>query len=220
MKKAVSKSLHSSHRSTKGLEFNYKFKRFILIAFSVILFLVLYLFETASTWLRVLSTVGVLFLFYFMDHFFDINFRKRHYFFFFLIVVTGFLLSPLYFIYPQYDKIQHFFQPMLVCSLVFFMVSKLHLELKWKIVFTFFVVVAILGIFEIGEYTLDSFFNLKLQGVYLRDSEGLEKFNLLMNPLNDTMVDLVYGVLGSGIYCIVLAYSWRRKLRHNIFREK
>ncbi len=204
---------------TKRFHLNYKYKRLCLILLSLFLLLVLYLFQNASTLLRVVSVIGTLFLFYGIDHFFDIRFRKRHYWIMFFIVIASFLASPFYFIYPNYDKLQHFFQPILLCSIFFYMINKLHLELKWKITFTFFVVVAFLGIFEIGEFVLDSFFNLQLQGVFLRDVGGIEKFNLLMDPLSDTMVDLAYGILGSGLYCIILAINMRRKLGRNILKE-
>ncbi|MEI6849907.1 MAG: hypothetical protein WCK29_02630 [archaeon] len=203
----------------KRFHLDYTQKRLLIVLFSILLLLIIYFFKDASTWLRVLSAIATLVFFYSVDHFFNIGFRKRHYAFMIIIVIFSFLLSPLYFIYPNYDKFQHFFQPMLLCSLIFYMINKLHLELKWKLVFTFFVVFAILGIFEIGEFTLDSFFNLKLQGVFLRDEQGLDKFNLLMDPLSDTMVDLVYGLLGAGIYCVGYAFVLRKKLYHNIFRE-
>lgn len=203
----------------RGIYKEYRYKRLFLIVFSVVLFLVFYLFQENSTLVRVISTIACLFLFYFGDHLFDVRFRKRHYFFMFIIAVSGFLLSPLYFIYPNYDKIQHFILPMLMCSIGFFMISKLHLELKWKLVFTFFTVVALLGVFEIAEYLLDYFFNLQLQGVFIRDVTGLEKLNFVMDPLSDTIVDLAYGIAGSAIYCIAGAFYLRRKLNKHIFRQ-
>jgi len=203
----------------KQFHLNYSAKRNLLFIFTVLLLIGLYFFKDASTLLRVVSAIGTLFLFYVADHLFDIRFRKRHYVFMLIIVVASFLASPLYFTYPNYDKVQHFIQPILVCSIVFYLINKLHLELKWKLTFTFFVVFAILGMFEIGEYLLDLFFNLKLQGVYLRDLNGLEKFNLLMDPLSDTIVDLVYGMLGCALYCITLAIYYRKKLGMNLLKE-
>ncbi|RZD30737.1 hypothetical protein CXT76_01780, partial [Candidatus Parvarchaeota archaeon] len=93
----------------------------------------------------------------------------------------------MYFLYPQYDKFQHLIQPILFSSIIFFMISKLKLELKWKLTFTFFIMVGLLSIFELGEYILDYFFNLKLQGVFLRNLQGLEKYNILMDRNDDTM---------------------------------
>jgi hypothetical protein len=85
------------------------------------------------------------------------------------------------------------------------MLSKLKTRLAWKLLLTFFVTAGILGIFEIGEYTLDWLFDLKLQGVYIRDIEGLEKLNLIMDPIDDTMIDLVLGTFGSALYCLGLS---------------
>lgn len=203
----------------KKFHLDYPAKRLFLILFSVILLLAFYFFQDASTLLRVISTIAALFLFYLGDHLFDVKFKKRHYAYMFIIIISGFLASPLYFIYPNYDKIQHFFQPMLLCSLIFYMISKLHLELKWKLTFTFFIVVALLGMFELGEYGLDYLFDFKLQGVFLRDAQGLDKLEILMDPLTDTIVDLAYGILGSTIYCVSLTLSLRRKLHQRIFRE-
>jgi len=203
----------------KGFYLNYRKKRTILLIFTVILLIAVYLFKSSSFILRAGSTIAVMALFYAIDHFFDIRFGKRHYLFMFIIVIAGFLASPLYYIYPNYDKIQHFIQPMFICSLAFYLIKKLHLELKWKLVFTFLTVVAILGFFEIGEFTLDSLFHLKLQGVYLRDIGGLKKLNLVMNPLKDTMIDMLLGVMGAAIYCIIFGVSMKQKLNENIFRE-
>lgn len=203
----------------KKFHLDYKQKRISLVIFTLVLLLIIYFFKDASTWLRVLSSIITLVFFYSVDHVFDIRFKSRHYVYMLVIIIASFLLSPAYFLYPSYDKIQHFVQPMLACSIIFYMINKLNLELKWKIVFTFFIVVAILGLFEIGEYALDSFFNLKLQGVFLRDTHGLEKLHLITDPLSDTMQDLIFGTLGSAIYCTIFAFVMRRKLYQRIFRE-
>lgn len=80
------------------------------------------------------------------------------------------------------------------------MITKLNIPLKWKLVFTFFVGFGIVGLMEIGEYGLDYLFDLKLQGVYLRDLKGFEKFNIIQNPIDDTMIDMALGVIGSLVY--------------------
>ncbi len=197
----------------------YRKKRTAIIIFATLLLLALYLFKDASYVLRSLSSLAFVIFFYTIDHFFDIRFKRRHYFYIILIAIFSFLLSPLYFLYPNYDKFQHLIQPMFACSIIFYMISKLHLELKWKIVFAFFIVVAILGIFEIGEFAMDSFFNYKLQGVFLRDIQGIEKFHIIMDPLKDTMIDMIFGILGAGVYCITFAFIMRKKLQQNIFRD-
>jgi len=91
------------------------------------------------------------------------------------------------------------------------MVSELKIELKWKMVFTFFIVLGSLGIFEIGEYLLDQFFDLKLQGVFLRSIQGLEKYDILIDRIDDTMIDMVFGVFGATIYAVSTFILLKRK---------
>ncbi len=66
--------------------------------------------------------------------------------------------------------------------------------------------------FELGEYALDYFFDLKLQGVYLRDLQGLEKFNLIVDRIDDTMIDLFLGILGSSLYALVFGIAKRKEI--------
>ena len=51
--------------------------------------------------------------------------------------------------------------------------------------------------FEIVEFLLDTFFDLKLQGVFLKSQEGLTKLKLVMDKNDDTMIDLIFGAIGS-----------------------
>ncbi len=192
---------------------HYRHKRLVIFGLSLVILLMIYFFKEASFTLRAVSMVAFLLFFYTIDHVFDIRFKKYHYLFIIVIAAGGLLLSPLYFVYPNYDKVQHFVQPMLICSIIFHLLDKLPVKLKWKWVLAFFVTVAILGLFEIGEYTLDYFFDLKLQGVYLRDIKGIEKFNLLMDPLDDTMVDLVLGISGTGLFMVAGFWIMRRRLQ-------
>ena len=57
-----------------------------------------------------------------------------------------------------------------------------------------------LSIFEIIEFLLDQFFDLKLQGVFLRDISGISKFDIMMDKNDDTMIDLILGTIGSAIF--------------------
>ncbi|MBS3081332.1 hypothetical protein J4416_00135 [Candidatus Pacearchaeota archaeon] len=194
------------NRIKKEIEKTYKHKRLIIGTISLIVLIMIYLFkDSSSITLRYSTFIALIVAFYLADHLLDIQFKLKHYLFIIIIGSTSILFYHLYFIYPQYDKLQHFILPMLICSIIFFMINKLKLALKWKLTFTVLSVTGILGMFEIGEFILDLFFNLKLQGVYIRDLTGLEKFNLLLNPLDDTMADLSFGILGSLFYA---TYAW------------
>lgn len=175
----------------------------------------IYFFKNSSFVLRVFSAIALMAGFYSLDHGFDIRFKPRHYVFMFIIAVCSFILSPLYYVYPNYDKIQHFVQPIFTGTIIFFMISRLHIERKYQLLLAFLVTVSILGMFEVGEYYLDHFFDLKLQGVYLRDYGGLEKFNLIMDRIDDTMTDMALGMIGSGLYFLTLgAYGRMKRNRH------
>ena len=94
------------------------------------------------------------------------------------------------------------------------MVNKLKLERKWKLTFTFFVIVAAAGIHELAEFGLDYFFDWKLQGVFARDLTGIEKYELLLDRNDDTMIDLLLGVLGSGVHVLYLAIFYNKFKRY------
>jgi len=186
----------------------YRHKRIIVSTLSLLSLIAIYLFkDSSSVILRYSTFLGVMVSFYLIDFLFDVRFELKHYILVIIIAVSTILMSSLYFIYPQYDKVQHFALPIFICSIMFFMVNRLKIELKWKITFTILGVIGLLGIFEILEYVLDLLFNLKLQGVFLRDVTGLNKFNLILNPLDDTMADLAFGVFGCSVYAL---YIWLR----------
>lgn len=197
---------------------NYRRKRIFVIVVSLLTLSMIYFFMNASFILRAISFAAFLIAFYIVDHFFQIHFEAKHYAFILIIGSTGLLLSPFYFIYPNYDKIQHFLLPILVSSIIFHTVSKLDFELKWKLAFTFFVTLSVLTTFEIGEYGLDKLFNLKLQGVYLRDISGLEKFNIVLESIDDTMIDISLGLLGSLTYVISYTFFFREQTGKRIFK--
>jgi hypothetical protein len=187
----------------------YKEKKFFFVSIVSLFALAIYLFIDSTFLVRSIATVVFLAIFYIGDRLYEIHFQNRHYIFFIIMVCMGVLASPLYFIYPQYDKIQHFILPILMSSMAFWMVNKLPLEKKWKIWYTFYIVVALIGMFEIVEYVIDRIFDFKLQGVYLRDISGLSKLHTIQEPLDDTMMDMFLGVMGSTIYGIY------RKLKKN-----
>src|SRR6266540_5808452 len=95
----------------------YKIKRRVIISICIAVIAFLYAFKNASFLLRALSTIAAIIMFYVFDHLFDMDFSEKHYAFALIIAFSSFLLSPLYYIYPQYDKIQHFIIPMMYSSI-------------------------------------------------------------------------------------------------------
>lgn len=193
------RKIHKKHEFKAA----YHIKRRYVLIFSALLVAMIYLFKDSTWYLRTAAAVLFLVLFYIFDHTFDQKFLWYHYLFALIISITSFLLSSLYFVHPQYDKVQHFVDPILAASIVFYMVSELDINRKTKIWLALFVTIGLLGLLEVGEYALDLVFDLKLQGVYLRDLQGLEKFNIVMDRIDDTMVDMILGIAGSGVYFLI-----------------
>ena len=179
---------------------NYKNKRRLLVGFFSFLLLILYIFRSYSVILRIIGLSLGFVVFYFIDHSFNLEFSLKHYVYFLIIAVFGVLLSPLYFISENYDKVLHLILPIFAASIIFFMVNKLDIKFQWKLLLTFLVIVSFLAFHEIGEYLLDKLLDLKLQGVFLRTQTGLTKLDIVMDKNNDTMMDLILGTLGALIF--------------------
>ena len=187
-------------------------KHIIYIAIGLTVLFLLYALKNTSYFLRILGFFVAIFLFWAVDTFFNLKFKEYHYLIILLISTFGILLSPLYFISPIYDKILHLVAPILAGILVFFLVNKLETKFSIKLVLTFSIILSLLAMFEIVEYALDSLLNLKLQGVFLRDHTGVSKLKLVLNKNDDTMIDLILGVIGSGIFLLgkTLTFNLRK----------
>jgi hypothetical protein len=207
MRRLRRKRRHKHHLS-------YKAKRRIVFSLSVLVLLLLFTFRNISFFILSLSSITLLFVLYLADHLFDIRFKPRHYIFTAFIAITGLLLFELYTIYPAYDKILHFIQPIMIASIIFHMIYELDLELKWCLVFTFFIVTGFIGIFEIGEYALDLFFDLNLQGVFLKSIQQFGESIVVQAPIDDTMIDMSLGVLGTLVYVSYISLFCRKRLAH------
>ncbi len=190
----------------------YKTKRRIILGISIFLFISLYFFKNTSTLLRILATLTGLISFYIFDHYYDANFELKHYSYILAFCFFGIFLSPFYFLSENYDKFLHLVIPILISSIIFFIVNKQNLNLRWKIVTTLMFTIGVLTIFEIMEYALDTLWNFQLQGVYIRDITGLEKFNIIIDKNDDTMIDLILGIFGSLIFSFSkIIENWKNK---------
>lgn len=92
--------------------------------------------------------------------------------------------------------------PIFGCGLVFYAISKKNLNLTWNLLITFMFILSFLTLHEIGEYFLDMFWDMKLQGVYIGNISQIHNLNLVMSQIDDTMMDLILGVGGSLIFIL------------------
>jgi len=189
----------------------YRSKRRLLITISALAVGFFYAFKNVSFLIRSIATVGIFLSFYLTDYFFKIGFKKRHYAFIIIIALSSFMFSSLYYIYPPYDKIQHFILPIMLASIIFHMTSKLKLALKWRLTFVFFIIIGSIGLFEVGEYSLDYFFGYTFQGVYLHDLQDLGRYDILLDRIDDTMIDMMLGILGTAVYWTFVGIRLRKK---------
>jgi len=183
---------------------------YILIGILVVI--ILYIFRNTNYFLWTSSFLAFLFVFYLADKIFYLNFNKKHYIIFILIVTAGVLFSPLYFISPKYDKILHLLSPFFLCILIFYLANKTKLKFSTKLFITFSIMIMFLALFEIGEFLLDKLFDLKLQGVFLRDYPSVTKLNLIQGKNDDTMIDLILGVISSLVFvgCQAIIHKYNR----------
>ena len=193
----------------------YKLKRRLIIGISIILLIILYIFKNYNFMIRVAGVIFGLWAFYFLDHAFGIRFHLRHYIYIIIILIFGIFLSPLYYISESYDKILHLAMPILASIMVFFIVNKMKIKFQWKLLITLTSMLSILAVLEIGEYLFDMFLDFKLQGVYLRDLSGLEKYDLVLNKNDDTMIDMMLGFAGAIIFSISKSVCYFYNKRHS-----
>ncbi|MEK6914398.1 MAG: hypothetical protein AABW83_01995 [Nanoarchaeota archaeon] len=139
--------------------------------------------------------------FYVFDFTFEVNFKRLHYILMFLIAFSGPGLIIIFFRFSNYvDKFFHFFHAFLFSFIVFFVISKLKINKVHALILTFFIVSSSFAIFEIIEYSSDKIWDFKLQGSYSRNFYGNVKTDVIINPLDDTMIDLVMSFLGALSY--------------------
>lgn len=201
---------------------DYVYKRRWILGITLALLLFIYFFKNFSAIVRVFGFLMCLIIFYSVDHLFDIKFKLHHYYLIMIILATGILFSPLYFFYSSYDKILHFISPILGSIVIFYVVNEKKLPMYWKLWITFLFITSFLMFHEIGEYLMDKLWDMKLQGVYIRDIGGTEKLNLIQSQIDDTMVDLIFGILGAITFIAgkTLTYLYKNKKQEKKLSKK
>lgn len=197
----------------KKKEVNYKARRNWMVFLSVVFIGLFFLVSNNSSGISlelkgnfpVAWSLGILFFmigFYAIDHLFNIKFEFYHYLIFIAITLLSLMLSPVYFLWAHYDKLLHLLQPFLLSFIIFHLVSHIKVDKRLQILFTFFITISIAGVFaEIAEYLLDILLDARLQGVYTFNFET-QLLELRQSRIDDTMVDMMLGLVGSTVYAI------------------
>ena len=153
---------------------------------------------------------GLIFLsiIYFLGEIFKVGFKPRHYVIAFILAILSFILNPLYSAFFYYDKLLHFTQSMLLSSLIFYMVGRNNIKLKWALIITIFIMVGVGSVFELSEFGADTFLNWETQGVLSKTIQGkIGQLSLALDPLTDTNLDMLFNLLGSISYSILFVYE-------------
>jgi hypothetical protein len=180
-----------------------KSKRLIYVALGVLVVAVLYALKNTSYFARAASFIAAVAVFWIADSLFKLKFRNRHYLILVFIGATGLLFSPLYSLYAYYDKTLHFFNPVLFCIIIFYLVNRIkNISFPTKLFLTFSITVCFLSLWELTEFFLDKLYDTKMQGVWLRDITGASKISLIMDRNDDTMIDLLLGVIGTTVFSV------------------
>jgi len=184
-------------------------KRNWYIIVGVLVVVLLYALKNTSYFVRVSGFLASVLAFYLADLLFKFDFKNYHYLIFIFISAAGIMLSPLYFIIPTYDKVLHLATPAFLAILIFFLADRAKIKFSTKLVITFSVVIMFLALFEIGEFFLDQLFDMKLQGVFLRDYSGIAKLKIIQDRNDDTMIDLILGVIGTLVFVIAKLITFK-----------
>ncbi len=184
-------------------------KRRVITGGGILLLILMYFSRNLGILVFIGLIIGSLLLFYYIDHAYKFDFPERYYIYIFIVLVAGLILGPnkpplgFYYRNYYYDKVLHFISPFLMGFVIFFILNQLNVSLKWKLLMTVALVMGILGLFEIGEYMLDLFLDLQLQGVYLADyAKEIVKYEQIVAPIDDTMWDLIMGLIGGGFFAL------------------
>ncbi len=184
----------------------FKNKRRVIIALFSILILLLYFTRSLSILIPFSVTLIALLLFNYIDKSFKFNFPEAFYIYIFAIFILGTIVGPgtppfgFYYREIFFDKALHFLNPVMMSAIIFFILNRLEITLKWKLLMTVMIVFGILGLFEIGEYLSDAWFGTFNQGVFIRDFVTKLKLEEVSDPLTDTMRDLIFGLIGSFVF--------------------
>jgi len=100
--------------------------RIIYIIIGIIIFGLLYALKNTGYSLRLATFLFSVLLFYAIDLWLELEFEKRHYGIFAIVALTGVILSPLYFISPNYDKLLHLIAPIFLSILIFYLLNKVN----------------------------------------------------------------------------------------------
>lgn len=197
--------------------FDYKKKFFLVFSISLIGIIFNFFLIEIISYMGLLSSVFlviILFGFFIFDNIFDIRYKMLDYFLIIIVGVFGFYLGFLHFYIINYDKIQHFYAPMVLVYLLCVFFDKKLEKSKDKntkvMVLSSFISLCIILLYEVFELIMDVYFNTGMQGNMVRNAFGNIVYTLSAD--NDTKYDLIIGFLSILMYDFFCLYK-EKKIR-------
>ncbi|MDP3966028.1 MAG: hypothetical protein Q8Q04_00680 [archaeon] len=137
----------------------------------------------------------------------------------FLINLFGELFIGLFYIIPQFDKIIHILSPLIGCTLFYFLFEKKIKNKKMLILFSVILLISWGALWEIVEYFSDKYFHTLLVGVHLAGIENFKPIQI-MEPLEDTIYDMFYSLIGTVVWAIIALFVTKNKNKHSRVKTK
>ncbi len=134
-----------------------------------------------------------------------------------LVIVLGNLFGEIYFGFfyhiAIYDKILHLFSPIAACTFFYFMLKNKVKDKKMLILLSVALLLSWELTWEIWEFTSDHLFGTMTQGVfiYVKNSTGGMQLKQVMDPLTDTIYDMLSNLIGALVWAAGALFFTRNK---------
>jgi len=113
-----------------------------------------------------------------------------------------------------YDKILHFFNPIVFATLIYYLSKNKVKDRKMLILFSIAVTFSLGGLWEIIEYGFDSVFGALMQGVFaVGEDSHFFAAGLILDRMSDTIIDMTLNLCGCIVFWFInIIYINRKNL--------
>lgn len=131
-----------------------------------------------------------------------------------LMHLFGEVYFELFYVFPNYDKILHLINPILLSILIYSILKSKGKDNYRRILATILILLILTILWELLEFALDQIFGSYMQGVHLKTGKGIfssQDGNIkVMNRTTDTILDSIISLFGIFISWIFLVLFTRK----------
>jgi len=111
-----------------------------------------------------------------------------------------------------YDKLLHFFNPIVICSFIYFLMKPKIINKKILVLFAVSITLSLGMIWEIIEYGFDRAFGTIMQGVFVTDkTQHLFATGMTIDRMSDTIFDLISNLAGCLVFWVINIFYKNKK---------